>query len=63
MDVCTDNFGNSSCEEVPDDNAAIVAANSQQGSPAVEGARERHADTVQSAIRLLQTITFILQIT
>lgn len=60
MDVCADDFGYPSCEEVPDDDATVVAAHSQQGSPAVEGAREGHADTVQSAICLLsskQTLT------
>lgn len=55
MDVCTDDFGDAACEEVPDDDAAVVAAHSQQGAPAVEGAGEGHADTVQSAICLLTT--------
>ena len=53
MDVCTYDFSNSSCKEVPDDNAAIIATHSQQRAPAVEGAREGHADAVQSAISLL----------
>lgn len=53
MDVCTDDFGDAPCEEVPDDDSAIVAAHSQQRSPAVEGAGKGHADTVQSAICLL----------
>lgn len=57
MDVSTDDFGDASRKEVPNDNAAIVAAHSQQGAPAVEGAGERHADTVQSAICLLSTNT------
>lgn len=53
MDVRTDDFGDPSCEEVPDDDATVVAAHSQKGSPAIEGAGEGHADTVQSAICLL----------
>lgn len=53
MNVCTDDFGDASCEKVPDDDAAVVAAHGQQGTPAVESAGERHADTVQSAICLL----------
>ena len=53
MDVCADDFGNPSCEEVPDDDPTIVAPHSQQGAPAVEGAGEGHADTVQSAICFL----------
>ena len=53
MDVCTNDFGDAPCEEVPDDDSTIVAAHSQQGAPAVEGAGKGHADTVQSAICLL----------
>lgn len=55
MDVCADYFGDPPCEEVPDDDAAVVAAHSQQGAPAVEGAGEGHADAVQSPIGLLST--------
>lgn len=55
MDVCADNFGDSPCEEVPDYNATVVAPHSQEGAPAVEGAGESHADTVQSPICLLST--------
>lgn len=55
MDVCADDFRNAPREEVPDDNAAIVAPHRQQGPPAVECAGEGHADTVQSAICLLTT--------
>lgn len=55
MDVRTDDFGDASCEKVPDDDAAVVAAHGQQGAPAVECAGEGHADTVQSAICLLTT--------
>lgn len=55
VDVCADNFGNASCEKVPDHDAAIVAAHGQQRTPAVECAGEGHADAVQSAICLLTT--------
>lgn len=55
MDVRADDFCNAPREEVPDDDAAIVAAHGQQGPPAVECAGESHADTVQSAICLLTT--------
>lgn len=55
MDVCADDFCNAPREEVPDDDAAIVAAHRQQGPPAVECAGEGHADTVESAICLLTT--------
>lgn len=55
--MCTDNFGNAACEEIPDDDAAIVAAHRQQRAPAVERAGESHADTVQGAISLLSTHT------
>lgn len=51
--MCADDFRYAPREEVPDDNAAIVAAHRQQGPPAVECAGEGHADTVQSAICLL----------
>ena len=54
MDMCTDDFCDASREEVPDDNTAVIASHRQQGAPAVEGTRERHADTVQSAICLLK---------
>lgn len=57
MNVCADDFGDAPCEEVPDDDAAIVATHSQQGAPAVEGAGEGHADAVQGAICLLTTHT------
>lgn len=57
MDMCADDFGDAPCEEVPNDNTAIIAPHSQKGAPAVEGAGEGHADTVQSAICLLTTHT------
>ena len=55
MDVCADDFGDAPCEEVPDDDAAVIAAHGQQGAPPVEGAGEGHTDAVQSAICLLIT--------
>lgn len=57
MNVCADDLSDSPSEEVPDDDAAVVAAHGQQGAPAVEGAGERHADAVQGAICLLNTET------
>lgn len=64
MDVCTDNFSNAPCEEVPNDDATVIAAHCQQGTPTVKGTGEGHADTVQSAICLLttQTNTFSPQV-
>lgn len=56
MDVCTYDFSDSSCKEVPDDDPAIVATHSQESAPAVEGACEGHADAVQSAISLLSKL-------
>lgn len=53
MYVCTDDFGNAACQEVPDDNTAVVAAHRQEGPPAVEGAGEGHADAVKRSICLL----------
>lgn len=55
VDVCADDLGDAPCEEVPDDDAPVVAAHGQQGAPAVEGAGEGHTDTVQGAICLLET--------
>ena len=57
MDVGADDLSDASCEEVPDDDAPVVAAHRQQGSPAVEGAGEGHADTVEGAICLLSTVS------
>jgi len=56
VDVGADDFGDAPREEVPDDDASVVAAHGQQGAPAVEGAGEGHTDTVQSAICLLENI-------
>lgn len=55
--MCTDNLGNAARQEIPDDDAAVVAAHRQQRAPAVERAGEGHADAVQGAISLLSTHT------
>lgn len=54
MDVSADDFGDPSGQEIPDDDSPVVAAHGQQGPPAVEGAGEGHADTVEGAICLLK---------
>lgn len=53
MDVSTDNLGDAPCQEVPNDDASVVAPHRQKRAPAVKGAGESHTDTVQSAICLL----------
>ena len=53
MNVCADDFGDASREEVPDDDSAIVTTDGQQRPPAIKGAGQSHADAVQSAIGLL----------
>lgn len=55
--MCTDNFGNATRQEIPDDDTAIVAAHRQQGAPAVKRTGEGHANTIQGAISLLSTHT------
>lgn len=55
MDVCADDLCDAPREEVPDDDASVVAAHRQQGPPPVECAGEGHADAVQSAICFLAT--------
>lgn len=54
MDVCTNYFSNASCQEIPNNNSAIVTANCKQCAPPVKGARQGHADAVQSSISFLQ---------
>lgn len=53
MYMCTYNFGNAPCKKVPNDNSAIIAANSQKCTPAIEGAGKRHTDAIKGAICLL----------
>lgn len=53
MNVSADDLGNAPCQEVPDDDASVVAAHRQKRAPAVKGACESHTDTVQSAIGFL----------
>lgn len=52
--MCTYDFGNASCKKVPNDNSAIIAANSQQCTPPIEGAGKRHTDAIKGAICLLE---------
>lgn len=54
MDVGADDFGDSPGEEIPDDDAAVVAAHGEQRAPAVKGAGQGHADAVQRAIGFLR---------
>lgn len=56
VDVCTDDLGDATCKEVPDDDASVVTADSEQRPPAVKGAGQSHADTVQRAICFLLDI-------
>ena len=53
MDVRIDDFSNSSCQEIPDDNTSVVAANGEQRATLVEDARDCHTDTVEGAIEVL----------
>lgn len=54
MDVGADDLGDSPGEEIPDDDAAVVAAHGEQRAPAVEGTGQGHADAVQRAIGFLR---------
>jgi hypothetical protein len=54
MDVCTNYFSNASGQEIPNNNPAIVTANSKQCAPPVKGAGQGHADAVQSPISFLR---------
>lgn len=54
MDVCTNYFSNASCQEIPNNNSAIVTANGKQCAPPVKGASQGHADAIQSPISFLQ---------
>lgn len=54
VDVCTNYFSNASGQEIPNNNPAIVTANSKQCAPPVKGAGQGHADAVQSPISFLR---------
>lgn len=56
VDVGADDLGDSPGEEIPDDDAAVVAAHGEQRAPAVEGAGQGHADAVQRAIGFLGVV-------
>lgn len=57
MDVRANYFSNASCQEIPDDNSAIVTANRKQCAPPVKGASQGHADTIQGSIGFLKIKT------
>ena len=54
VDMGSDDLSNTSGEEVPDDNPAIIAANSKEGAITVEDAG--HGDEDQRPVKLLQII-------
>lgn len=54
MNVRTNYFSNASCQEIPDDNSAVITANCKQCAPPVKGASQGHADTIQSSISFLK---------
>ena len=51
-----DDLGDSSGQEVPDDNPAIVTADSEERAVPVKGAGDGHGDAVQGPIELLRII-------
>ena len=53
MHMRVDELGDAACEEVPDDDAAVVAADGQQRAALVEGAGDGDADTVQRSVEVL----------
>lgn len=56
MYMCWKDFGNSSCQEIPDDDAAIIAANGEKGSVFIEGTSECKRHAIQSAIEFFWII-------
>ena len=56
MNVSATDPGDPSGHEVPDGNAAIVAAHGQQGTSSVEGAGESLAARVQDTIIVLDVV-------
>ena len=53
MHVRIDELGDAARQEVPDDDAAVVAADGQQRAALVEGAGDGDADTVQRPVEVL----------
>ena len=51
--MCADDLSNAPGQEIPDDHTAVVAAHGQQRASFVEGAGQRHADTIKGAIAFL----------
>ena len=54
MDMGGDDFGDTSGEEIPDDESAIVTAHSQQCPAAVKGGRHRNTHRVQRTFKVLK---------
>ena len=48
-----DDLGYSSCQKVPDDDAAIIAADRQESSKPVKLAGDGHGNTIQCAVIFL----------
>lgn len=53
MDMGGNDFRYSSRQEVPDHDAAIIAADGQQSAALVEGASERNGEAIKGAVELL----------
>lgn len=60
MNMGTDNFRNSSCQEVPYYNPSIIAPNSKQSSSLVEGTCDCHRNAIKSSIKFLFELNKIL---
>ena len=54
--VRRDDLGDAARQEVPDDDAAVVAADGQQGALAVERAGDGARDAVERAVKLLRVV-------
>jgi hypothetical protein len=50
------NFGDSSCQEIPDNESSVVAADGEEGTVPIELAAYGHRDAIESAIVLLGVI-------
>ena len=53
MNVSTYDFNNAASKKIPEDNSAVVAANSEHSASSVEGARNGQTDTIEGAIKFL----------
>jgi hypothetical protein len=52
--VSRDDLGNAPGEEVPDNQATVVATDREKRSPSIERTRQRHRDAVQGSIEFLK---------